>query len=143
MSFSKWTGPESNWRHTAFQAVALPTELPVPIFPDLSNEVEPSADKSDEKLRIPFFWREPKFFLHLHRVQPCPDMPDEKLRIPPFSRETKFNLHPPDSFNSSGMSTTRGNPKQERVYLEPLRRSGLPDSPLRRSAWEDTPYQRA
>ncbi len=24
-----WTGPESNWRHTAFQAVALPTELPV------------------------------------------------------------------------------------------------------------------
>ena len=27
---SEWTGPESNWRHTAFQAVALPTELPVP-----------------------------------------------------------------------------------------------------------------
>ncbi len=25
----KWTGPESNRRHTAFQAVALPTELPV------------------------------------------------------------------------------------------------------------------
>ena len=25
----KWTGPELNWRHTAFQAVALPTELPV------------------------------------------------------------------------------------------------------------------
>ena len=24
-----WTGPESNRRHTAFQAVALPTELPV------------------------------------------------------------------------------------------------------------------
>lgn len=27
--FLLWTGPESNWRHTAFQAVALPTELPV------------------------------------------------------------------------------------------------------------------
>ena len=26
---NKWTGPESNRRHTAFQAVALPTELPV------------------------------------------------------------------------------------------------------------------
>lgn len=25
----KWTGPELNRRHTAFQAVALPTELPV------------------------------------------------------------------------------------------------------------------
>src|SRR3990172_5494790 len=30
-----WTGPESNWRHTAFQAVALPTELPVQKFPNL------------------------------------------------------------------------------------------------------------
>lgn len=27
-----WTGPESNRRHTAFQAVALPTELPVLTF---------------------------------------------------------------------------------------------------------------
>ena len=34
----KWTGPESNWRHTAFQAVALPTELPVRKFLKLANE---------------------------------------------------------------------------------------------------------
>src|SRR5207302_8875340 len=30
MANTKWTGAESNCRHTAFQAVALPTELPVP-----------------------------------------------------------------------------------------------------------------
>src|SRR5262249_51868061 len=29
MAKMKWTGAESNCRHTAFQAVALPTELPV------------------------------------------------------------------------------------------------------------------
>lgn len=27
-----WTGPELNRRHTAFQAVALPTELPVLVY---------------------------------------------------------------------------------------------------------------
>ena len=40
MTITKWTGPESNWRHTAFQAVALPTELPVQKFHDLTNEVK-------------------------------------------------------------------------------------------------------
>src|SRR5713101_356206 len=33
-----WTGAESNCRHTAFQAVALPTELPVRKFRNLANE---------------------------------------------------------------------------------------------------------
>jgi hypothetical protein len=42
---SEWTGPELNWRHTAFQAVALPTELPVQKFLNLANEVEPSEAK--------------------------------------------------------------------------------------------------
>ena len=35
---NKWTGAESNRRHTAFQAVALPTELPVRKFPNLTSE---------------------------------------------------------------------------------------------------------
>src|SRR3972149_6575989 len=35
-----WTGPESNWRHTAFQAVALPTELPVRILLNLASDSE-------------------------------------------------------------------------------------------------------
>ncbi len=46
----EWTGPESNWRHTAFQAVALPTELPVQVFPKLASD---SESNFDEKLRIP------------------------------------------------------------------------------------------
>jgi hypothetical protein len=32
MAKMKWTGAELNRRHTAFQAVALPTELPVRLY---------------------------------------------------------------------------------------------------------------
>ena len=39
VSPSWWTGAESNCRHTAFQAVALPTELPVQILLKLANGV--------------------------------------------------------------------------------------------------------
>jgi hypothetical protein len=37
--FLLWTGPELNRRHTAFQAVALPTELPVRKFLDLAFKI--------------------------------------------------------------------------------------------------------
>ena len=40
--FSKWTGPGLNRRHTDFQSVALPTELPVRT-PDLGRVLQAIA----------------------------------------------------------------------------------------------------
>ena len=50
-----WTGTESNRRHMDFQSIALPSELPVRIFPDLASV---GAAKPVEKFRIPLFLKQ-------------------------------------------------------------------------------------
>lgn len=42
----EWTGAESNRRHMDFQSIALPTELPVQIFHNLTSETKLSYPKN-------------------------------------------------------------------------------------------------
>jgi hypothetical protein len=51
-----WTGTESNRRHKDFQSFALPTELPVRIFPNLGS---PKGEAKFGKIQDPAL-RDPK-----------------------------------------------------------------------------------